>query len=69
MILEIEIIPIIDHEKYTVDGLLVYKDMHGNWTCKVDLTARQMNAFKNYEQQVINNKAFRKHTKSIYKSK
>lgn len=69
MSVEIEIIPIIDHEQYTVDGLLVYKDMHNNWACQTDLTSNQMNAFKNYEKQVINNKAFKKHTKSTYKSK
>ncbi|GGA84487.1 hypothetical protein GCM10008015_26600 [Flavobacterium palustre] len=69
MSLEIEIKPITDHERYSVDGLLVYKDKFGNWSCMVDLSPTQMSAFKNYEKTVINNPRFKKHTKATYKSK
>lgn len=67
--MNVEIIPIKDHEEYTVNGHLVYKDQHSNWTCKQDLSHQELNAFSNYEKTVINNKAFKRHTKSIFKSK
>jgi hypothetical protein len=61
--------PITDHEQYEVNGHLVSKDSLDNWTCKHDLSSQELNAFRNYEKLVINNKAFKKHTKSIYKTK
>tara|TARA_R110002124_G_scaffold228784_1_gene394106 strand:+ start:1642 stop:1845 length:204 start_codon:yes stop_codon:yes gene_type:complete len=67
--MSVEIIPIKDHEEYTINGHVVYKDDLGNWSCKHDLSRQELNAFKNYEKLVINNKAFKKHTKSTYKTK
>ncbi|RTY93215.1 hypothetical protein EKM01_03710 [Flavobacterium sp. RSP46] len=67
--MSVTITPIIDHEQYEVNGHLVCKDGLNNWTCKHDLSSQELNAFRNYEKLVINNKAFKKHTKSIYKTK
>jgi hypothetical protein len=63
----ITIIPITDHEQYTINGHLVYKDQFNNWTCRVDLSPNELRAFQRYEKLVINNKAFKKHTKATYK--
>lgn len=65
--MSVEIIPIIDHEQYEVNGHLVSKDSLDNWTCKHDLSSQELNAFRNYEKLVIKNKAFKKHTKATYK--
>ncbi|MDX6187965.1 hypothetical protein SGQ83_01265 [Flavobacterium sp. Fl-318] len=67
--MNVEIIPIIDHQEYTVNGHKVYRDQYNNWACRHDLSNTELNAFRNYEKAVINNKAFKKHTKSIYKPK
>ncbi|KVV14833.1 hypothetical protein ACRASX_11190 [Flavobacterium sp. TMP13] len=67
--MSVEIIPVKDHQEYTVNGHLVCKDQFNNWTCKHDLSSTEMNAFKNYEKMVINNKAFTKHAKATYKTK
>lgn len=67
--MSVEIVPITDHEVYKVNGFTVYKNTHGNWTCNQDLSSTEMTAFKNYERLVINNKAFKKHTKATYKTK
>ena len=64
---EITITPIIDHESYDLNGHVIYKDSLGNWTCKEDLTAKQHQAFKNYEKLIIKNNRFKKHTKATYK--
>ena len=69
MKIEITITPIIDHESYKVNGHLVYKDSLDNWTCKHDLSSKELTAFRNYQKLVINNKAFKKHTKATYQSK
>jgi hypothetical protein len=67
--MSVQIIPITDHEEYSVNGHLVYKNHLNNWTCKQELTSNEMSAFKNYERLVINNKAFKRHTKATYKTK
>lgn len=67
MKIEIKITPIIDHESYDLNGHVIYKDTLGNWSCKADLTARQHQAFWNYEKLIINNKRFKKHTTATYK--
>ncbi|MBC7607064.1 MAG: hypothetical protein H7199_08930 [Burkholderiales bacterium] len=64
---EITITPIIDHESYDLNGHVIYIDSLGNWSCKADLTARQHQAFRNYEKLIIKNKRFKKHTKATYK--
>lgn len=65
--MSVEIIPVVDHEQYTVDGFLVYKTYFGNWSCKTDLSQKQLAAFEIYEEKVINNKMIKKHTKATYK--
>ena len=67
--MSVTIQPVKDHEEYTVNGHLVYKDTRGTWVCKHNLSTTELNAFRNYEKVVINNKAFKKHTKSVYKTK
>lgn len=67
--MSVTIIPIKDHEQYEVNGHLVYKDSLNNWTCKHDLSNKELTAFKNYLKLVINNKAFKKHTKATYSPK
>lgn len=62
----VEIIPITDHESYSVNGHTVYKDQFNNWSCNVDLSDKELRAFHNYEKLVINNKAFKTHTKATY---
>jgi hypothetical protein len=63
----ITIIPVTDHESYTVNGHLVYKNQLDNWTCNVDLSAKELHAFDLYENVVINNKRLKHHTKATYK--
>lgn len=65
--MSVTITPITDHEQYEVNGHLVYKDQLNNWTCKVDLSNKELIAFDEYEKQVIKNKALKKHTKATYK--
>lgn len=65
--MNVEIKPIIDHEQYEVNGHLVYKDHLGNWSCKGDLSDKELRAFKNYETVVIKNPRFKTHTKATYK--
>jgi hypothetical protein len=67
--MSVTIEPVRDHEEYKVNGHLVYKDTRGNWACKHDLSNTELNAFRNYEKVVIKNNAFKKHTKSVYKTK
>jgi len=66
--MSVEIIPISDHEVYKVNGFTVYKDPLGNWACNTDLRPKELQAFEIYEEQVIKNKAFKKHPKSIFKT-
>lgn len=61
----VEIIPITDHESYSVNGHTVYKDQFNNWSCNVDLSDKELNAFKRYEKVVINNKAFKNTLKQL----
>ncbi|AOW09491.1 hypothetical protein [Flavobacterium gilvum] len=65
--MSVTIEPIIDHEQYSVNSHHVYKDQFGNWASRTDLSDKEMRAFKRYEKLVINNKAFKKHTKATYK--
>ena len=67
--MNVTIQPIVDHETYEVNGHLVYKDTHGNWACKVDLADVELRMFRRYEKLVINNTAFKRHTKATYKTK
>jgi len=67
--MSVEIVPVKDHEEYTVNGHLVYKDQFDNWTCKHDLSSDELRAFARYEKIVIKNTRFKKHTRATYKSK
>lgn len=60
--MSIAIIPITDHELYQVNNKEIYKDSNGNW-----ITRQERNAFNNYKKAVIENKAFKSHTKATYK--
>ena len=65
--MSVRIIPIVDHESYNVNNKEVYKDSNGNWIQRQELTSQEANAFANYKKAVIENKAFKKHTKATYK--
>lgn len=65
--MSVEIKPLIDHEQYEVNGHIVFKDQLNNWSCNHDLSDSELRAFRRYEKVVINNKAFKKHTKATYK--
>ena len=47
----------------------VYKDSNGNWIARQELTTLENNAFSNYRKAVIENTAFKKHTKATYSPK
>ena len=63
----IRIEPIIDHHSYSVNGKEIYKDTNDNWIAQQELTMQERNAFANYKKAIIENKAFKKHTKANYK--
>lgn len=67
MKIEISITPIIDHESYNVNGHTIYKDSNNNWISRTDLSDHELKAFKRYKSQVIENPAFKTHTKATYK--
>ena len=64
--MSVTIIPITDHESYSVNNKQVYKDSNGNWIARQELTTQENNAFSNYRKAVIENKAFKTHTKATY---
>lgn len=65
--MSIKIEPITDHEVYHVNGKEIYKDTNGKWIARHELTQQERNAFNNYKKAVIENKAFKTHTKATYK--
>ncbi|KIA99371.1 hypothetical protein OA88_19680 [Flavobacterium sp. JRM] len=58
--------PIVDHEKYMVNEHLVYRDRLWNWSCKDDLSNKELQAFKLYEKLIIKNSRIKKHIKAVY---
>lgn len=64
----VHIIPIKDHEKYAVNGYIVYKNEFKNWTCNIDLSIAEIQAFLTYEKVIINNRKIKKHIKATYRS-
>ena len=67
--MSVRIEPVLDHEQYLVNNKLVYKDCNGNWMQQQKLTSQENNAFTNYKKAVIENTAFKKHTKATYSPK
>jgi hypothetical protein len=67
--MSVKITPVKDHEKYTVNGHLVYKNKWKFWACDHLLSDTELTAFTNYQILVIYNKAFKKHITATYKTK
>ena len=65
--MSVKIIPITDHECYEINNHTVFKDKHGNWKSKNELSYKERQAFNQYEDVVIKNPRFKKHTKATYK--
>lgn len=63
----VKIQPITDHECYEINGHTISKDDHGNWWCQNDLTSKELYAFNQYENLIIKNPRFKKHTRAVYK--
>lgn len=64
---EIVIIPQEDHQQYNVNGHTVYKDSNENYISRSEMSSAENAAFRRYKQLVIDNPAFKKHTKATYK--
>ena len=58
--------PIVDKEKYKVNGYLIYKNRLKNWTCEHDLSDGELWAFRLYEKFIIKNPKIKRHTKAMY---
>ena len=67
--MSVRIGPIVDHESYSVNNKEVYKDSNGNWVQRQEFSSQEANAFSNYKKTVIENKAFKKHTKATFSPK
>ena len=65
--MSVKIRPIIDHECYEVNGNTVFKDENGYWKNKDNLSFIEILAFVQYQNVVINNPRFKKHTQAIYR--
>jgi hypothetical protein len=65
--MSVTIVPITDHETYSINGKEVYKYSNGNWIDKQNLSDAENRAFRTYKKQVIENPIFKKHTKATYK--
>lgn len=59
--------PVIDHIEYILNGKRMYKDCIDRWICKSELSHKERLAFELYKTRVIDNKAFKKHTRAVYK--
>ena len=66
--MSVKINPIVDHERYNVNGKEIYKDTNGNWIAPAELSSQERNAFYNYKKAIIENPRFKKHTKAEYKT-
>ncbi|MGR3790063.1 hypothetical protein ACUXZJ_11385 [Flavobacterium sp. TN-1] len=65
--MSIVIEPKTDHESYLVNGKEVYKNSYNSWIASTELTCQERKAFEIYKQKVIDNPAFKKHTKATFK--
>lgn len=63
----VTIIPLVDHEQYNVNGHTIFKDTNDNWISRTDMSDQELRAFRRYKTQVIENPAFKTHTKATYK--
>jgi len=63
----IQITPLRDHKRYSVNGHIVYKNEFMNWSCHTDLLGIEIQAFLTYEKIVINNSKIKKHIKATYR--
>jgi hypothetical protein len=63
----ITIIPQEDHQQYSVNGHIIYKDSNGNYISRSDMSTGENAAFRRYKQIVIDNPRFLRHTKATYK--
>ncbi|GIZ10009.1 hypothetical protein [Flavobacterium sp. UMI-01] len=68
MSVSITIIPHEDHQQYSVNGHVVYKDSNGNYISRTDMSYNENTAFQKYKKLVIDNPAFKRHTKAVYKT-
>lgn len=64
---QITIIPHEDHQQYSVNGHTVYKDSDDKYISRTEMSNAENAAFRRYKQLVIDNPAFKKHTKATYK--
>lgn len=65
--MSVKIEPITDHKSYEINGRAIYKDTNGNWIYKENLSLKELHAFIQYENIVIKNLRFKRHTKAVYK--
>jgi hypothetical protein len=63
----VTILPIEDHQQYSVNGHTVYKDTNGNYISRTDMSDTENRAFRRYKQLVIDNQRFKTHTRATYK--
>lgn len=64
----VEIIPITDHEHYSVNGHELIKDSSGNYRCMTRMSVKELIAFNCYRKLVFNNHRFKRHPKSTFKT-
>jgi hypothetical protein len=65
--MNVKIRPIIDHETYEVNDHIIFKDMSGVWMSQYILSPKERLAFFQYNNIVIKNPRFKKHTRATYK--
>ncbi|MNG11008.1 hypothetical protein D3C85_1425060 [compost metagenome] len=65
--MSVKIKPIIDNKSYEINGNTISKDIQGNWICTGNLSHEELHAFAQYENIIIKNPRFKKHTKATYK--
>lgn len=67
MSVTITILPLEDHQQYNVNGHTVYKDSNGEYISRTEMSYSENTAFRKYKKLVIDNAAFKRHTKATYK--
>lgn len=67
MSVTVTIIPLEDHQQYSVNGHTLNKDMSGVYISRTELSYSESRAFQKYKQLVIDNERFKRHTKATYK--